>query len=60
MPGSYEFEMLYGVRPELQKELVAAGESVRLYLPYGRDWWPQYPLSREGGTSGQAGRRKPP
>ncbi len=48
MPGSYEFEMLYGVRPELQKELVAAGESVRLYLPYGRDWWPQHPLFTGG------------
>ena len=46
-PGEYEFEMLYGVRPALQKELAAAGEDVRLYLPFGRDWWP-YAVRRVG------------
>jgi proline dehydrogenase len=30
--------MLYGVRTELQKQLHAQGEQVRLYLPFGRDW----------------------
>ena len=39
-PGQYEFEMLYGVRTELQRQLRAAGEQVRIYLPYGRDWYP--------------------
>jgi proline dehydrogenase len=46
-PGAYEFEMLYGVRPELQRHLRQQGEQVRLYLPYGRDWWP-YAVRRVG------------
>ena len=45
--GAYEFEMLYGVRPELQQQLVDAGEQLRLYLPFGRDWWP-YAVRRVG------------
>jgi proline dehydrogenase len=39
-PGSYEFEFLYGVRPKLAGALAAAGQRVRLYLPFGTDWWP--------------------
>jgi len=46
-PGAYEFEMLYGVRPRLQERLAAEGEAVRLYLPFGRDWWP-YAIRRVG------------
>jgi proline dehydrogenase len=46
-PGSYEFEMLYGVRPRLQDALVARGERLRLYLPYGKAWWP-YAVRRVG------------
>ena len=46
-PGEYEFEMLHGVRTELQRQLCAAGEEVRIYLPYGRDWWP-YAVRRIG------------
>ena len=46
-PGQYEFEMLYGVRSELQRQLRAAGEQVRIYLAYGRDWWP-YAVRRIG------------
>ena len=38
--GSFEFEMLYGVRPALLKSLAEAGHAVRVYLPFGRDWWP--------------------
>ncbi|MEZ5831235.1 MAG: proline dehydrogenase family protein [Dongiaceae bacterium] len=45
--GAYEFEMLYGVRTELQRQLRDAGEQVRLYLPFGRDWWP-YAVRRVG------------
>lgn len=37
--SQYELQMLYGVRPGEQKRLVAAGERVRVYLPYGRDWY---------------------
>jgi proline dehydrogenase len=46
-PGEYGFEMLYGVRPQLQHELRETGEQVRLYLPFGRDWWP-YAVRRVG------------
>jgi proline dehydrogenase len=45
--GEYEFEMLFGVRPILQQSLVDGGEAVRLYLPFGRDWWP-YAIRRVG------------
>ncbi|MGB7758456.1 MAG: proline dehydrogenase family protein [Bryobacteraceae bacterium] len=39
-PGQYEFEMLYGVRPALQAKILAAGDQLRLYVPYGANWWP--------------------
>jgi proline dehydrogenase len=38
-PGGHEFQMLYGIRPGEQRRLAAAGESVRVYLPYGQEWW---------------------
>lgn len=38
-PGSYEFQMLYGVRPEEQRRLAEAGETVRVYVPYGQQWY---------------------
>ncbi|HET9420591.1 MAG TPA: proline dehydrogenase family protein [Nocardioides sp.] len=37
--GTYEFQMLYGIRPEEQKRLAASGETVRVYLPYGEEWY---------------------
>lgn len=37
--GSYEFQMLYGIRPEEQRQLAASGETVRVYLPYGQEWY---------------------
>jgi proline dehydrogenase len=37
--GSYEYQMLYGIRPEEQRRLVAAGETVRVYVPYGDEWY---------------------
>jgi proline dehydrogenase len=37
--GTYEFQMLYGIRPEEQRRLVAAGEKVRVYVPYGTEWY---------------------
>lgn len=37
--GDFEFQMLYGVRPEEQRRLAAAGHKVRVYLPYGTDWY---------------------
>jgi proline dehydrogenase len=36
--GDFEFQMLYGVEPSLQESLVAAGYTVRCYVPYGGDW----------------------
>jgi proline dehydrogenase len=36
----FEFQMLYGVRPQAQRELAAAGYPVRIYLPYGSRWYP--------------------
>lgn len=38
--SAYEFEMLLGVRPDVAKALAARGEQVRLYVPFGKDWWP--------------------
>jgi proline dehydrogenase len=36
---SYEFQMLYGVRPDEQERLVTSGCAVRVYVPYGDDWY---------------------
>ncbi|MDP3972041.1 MAG: proline dehydrogenase family protein [Candidatus Nanopelagicales bacterium] len=38
--SSYELQMLYGVRPDEQKRLASLGERVRVYVPYGADWYP--------------------
>jgi len=38
-PGSYEYQMLYGVRPDEQRRLARAGETVRVYVPYGEQWY---------------------
>jgi len=37
--GSYEFQMLYGIRPDEQRRLVERGETVRVYVPYGDEWY---------------------
>ncbi|MGH3674116.1 MAG: proline dehydrogenase family protein [Pseudonocardiaceae bacterium] len=39
LPGSFEYQLLYGVRPAEQRRLVAAGDIVRVYVPYGSDWY---------------------
>ncbi len=44
---SIEYQMLYGVRPAEQRRLAAQGRRVRVYLPYGTDWW-RYLLRRLG------------
>jgi len=38
----FEFQMLYGVRTDLQRRLVRDGYRVRVYIPYGRDWFPYF------------------
>jgi proline dehydrogenase len=37
--SSFEFQMLYGIRPDEQRRLAAAGHIVRVYLPYGAQWY---------------------
>ncbi|MCW2804716.1 MAG: proline dehydrogenase [Propionibacteriaceae bacterium] len=37
--GTYEFQMLYGIRPAEQQRLANLGHTVRIYLPYGADWY---------------------
>ncbi len=49
----YEFEMLLGVREDVARALAARGERVRLYLPFGKNWWP-YAIRRIGEYPGNA------
>jgi proline dehydrogenase len=37
--GTYEYQMLFGIRPDEQKRLASAGEKVRVYVPYGDQWY---------------------
>jgi proline dehydrogenase len=37
--GTYEYQMLYGIRPDEQRRLAEAGEKVRVYIPYGLEWY---------------------
>lgn len=40
IPNSqFEFQMLYGIRPERQEQLVREGYTMRIYVPYGTDWY---------------------
>ncbi len=41
-PDAFEFQMLYGLRPETQRALVAEGYNVRVYVPYGTEWGPYF------------------
>lgn len=52
-PDAFEFEMLYGVRPDWQLALRGLGYNVRVYLPFGGDWWP-YAIRRVGENPGNA------
>jgi proline dehydrogenase len=38
-PTRFEFQMLNGVRPELQEALVSQGYNMRVYVPYGTEWY---------------------
>jgi proline dehydrogenase len=38
----FEFQMLYGIRRDLQRRLVAEGYRLRLYVPFGKAWYPYY------------------
>jgi proline dehydrogenase len=41
-PADYEFQMLYGIRRELQADLVRRGYRMRIYVPYGTHWYPYF------------------
>jgi proline dehydrogenase len=41
-PERFEFQMLYGVRRDLQERLVRAGYGVRVYVPFGTQWYPYF------------------
>ena len=41
-PSAFEFQMLYGVRRDLQKQLIAEGYKVRVYVPFGTEWYPYF------------------
>jgi len=41
-PESFEFQMLYGVRRDLQRRLLREGYNVRVYVPFGREWYPYF------------------
>jgi proline dehydrogenase len=41
-PTRFEFQMLYGVRRDLQRKLVSEGFNVRVYVPFGREWYPYF------------------
>jgi proline dehydrogenase len=38
----FEFQMLYGIRRDIQNELVKEGYRVRIYIPFGREWFPYF------------------
>jgi proline dehydrogenase len=39
---SFEFQMLYGIRHDLQQQLAAEGYRMRVYVPYGNEWYPYF------------------
>jgi proline dehydrogenase len=41
-PSSFEFQMLYGIRRDLQESLVKEGYGMRVYIPFGHEWYPYF------------------
>jgi proline dehydrogenase len=41
-PSTFEFQMLYGVRRDLQRKLAQEGYGVRVYVPFGEEWYPYF------------------
>ena len=39
---SFEFQMLYGIRRDLQQRLVREGWRMRVYIPFGTEWYPYF------------------
>jgi proline dehydrogenase len=38
----FEFQMLYGIRRDLQRQLLQRGYRLRIYVPYGTEWYPYF------------------
>jgi len=41
-PDSFEFQMLYGIRTDLQRQILREGYRLRIYIPFGSDWFPYF------------------
>ena len=41
-PSHFEFQMLYGIKRDLQRQLVREGYNVRVYVPFGAEWYPYF------------------
>ncbi|MFN2443029.1 MAG: proline dehydrogenase family protein [Thermoanaerobaculia bacterium] len=41
-PDKFEFQMLYGIRRDLQEQLISDGWRVRIYVPFGSEWYPYF------------------
>jgi proline dehydrogenase len=41
-PSHFEFQMLYGIRRDLQQQLIKEGYNVRVYIPFGNEWYPYF------------------
>lgn len=41
-PRAFEFQMLYGIRRDLQRQLVRDGWNMRVYVPFGTEWYPYF------------------
>jgi len=42
VPGAFEFQMLHGIRRDLQEQLAREGWGVRVYIPFGTEWYPYF------------------
>jgi len=40
--SAFEFQMLYGIRRDLQRQLVKQGWRMRVYIPFGTEWYPYF------------------
>jgi proline dehydrogenase len=40
--SAFEFQMLYGIRRDLQRDLVKRGWRMRVYIPFGTEWYPYF------------------
>jgi proline dehydrogenase len=41
-PGQYEFQMIYGIRRDLQEQVRSEGHAIRIYVPFGTEWCPYF------------------